>query len=167
MPLADAFLPEFDHEMDLLRRTLERVPEERFAWRPHPRARSLGELADHLARIPGWAGSMLENDSYDLAARKAGSVPEVSATTATMLAFFAANRRHARAAIAARSDDDLNRPWRLERDGQILETMPTVRALRVYLLDHVIHHRGQLAVYLRLLDIAVPGLYGPSADEPA
>lgn len=167
MPLADAFLPEFDHEMDLLRRALERLPGDRFAWRPHPRSRSLGELADHLARIPGWTGSMLDQDSYDLAAPKAGPAPEVPATPAGMLALFDANRQLARGAIAARSDDELNRPWRLERDGRVLQTMPKFRALRRYLLDHVIHHRGQLSVYLRLLDAPVPGLYGPSADEPA
>ncbi len=166
MPLADAFLPEFDHEMDLLRRTLERVPEEHLSWRPHPRSRSLGELADHLARIPGWTESMLAKDFHDLAAPQAPP-PEVPATRRAILERFDANRRQARAAIAARSDDDLGRPWRLERAGRVLRSMPTVGALRGYLLDHVIHHRAQLGIYLRLLDVAVPALYGPSADEPA
>ena len=164
--LADAFLPDFDHEMDLLRHALERVPAGHFAWRPHPRSRSLGELADHLARIPGWTASMLARDSYDLSGPKAGPHPEAPGTHAALLALFDGHRRDARAAIVGCSAEDLERPWRLERAGQVVRTMPTWRALRIYLLDHVIHHRGQLSVYLRLLDLPVPALYGASADEP-
>ena len=167
MTLADAFLTDFDHEMDLLRRTLERVPAEHLAWRPHPRSRSLGELADHLARTPGWTASILARDVYDLAARKARPAPALPATREALLDLFDAHRRDARALIASRSDEDLARPWRLERAGRVVRTMPTWRALRWSLLDHVIHHRGQLSVYLRLLEVPVPALYGPSADEDA
>ncbi len=163
MALADALLPELDHEMSLTRRTLERVPPERLDWRPHPKSRSVGELAHHLARIPGWVGAMLDEDAYDLAHRKEDAA---SPSLAETLALFDANVARARAAIAARNDDELSGAWRLERAGQVVRTMTRARVLRAFLLDHVIHHRGQLTVYLRLLDVPVPGLYGTSADEP-
>ena len=165
MVIAERFLEDFEDEMERLRLVLERAPADRFAWRPHPRARSLGELALHLAGIPGWAGSMLERDFYDLAhvdAPEGGAPPE----RADVLALLEKNRGRARAAIAGRSDAELRAPWRLERGGEVVHTWPRIRALRAYLIDHVIHHRGQLGVYLRLLDVPVPALYGPSADEP-
>ena len=164
MPLATDLLAEFDHEMANLRRALERIPDERWDWRPHEKSMTLGALAVHLARIPGWVGGMLEADSYDMAndGRGATGAP---ATRDEMLALFDANRARARAAIAARDDDALHAPWALKRDGAILRTMPKSAALRGFLLDHAIHHRGQLTVYLRLLDVPVPAFYGSSADE--
>ena len=170
MTMAETLLPDFDHEMSLLARTLERVPGDRLDFRPHPKSRSLGELAHHLARIPGWVGTMLEKESYDLLHRKDDAAAAASATPPPLeeiLALFETNRVRAREAIAARSDRELLGPWRLERGGTVLRTMTRARVLRTFLLDHVIHHRGQLSVYLRLLDVPVPGLYGPSADEPA
>jgi uncharacterized damage-inducible protein DinB len=169
MAIAETLLPDYDHEMDLLARALERVPADRLSFRPHPKSRSLGELAHHLARIPGWVGTMLEKESYDLLQRKDDAAAAASATPPLeeTLALFEANRARAREAIAARSDAELLGPWRLERGGAVVRTMTRARVLRAFLLDHVIHHRGQLSVYLRLLDVPVPGLYGPSADEPA
>ena len=166
MPLADAFLPEFDREMEGLRRMLERVPAERLDWRPHPDARTLGELADHLARIPGWVSGMLVDDGYDLAKNehRGSATPPVSSKD-ELLARFETNRARAREAIATRSDEELGEPWSLERQGQVLRTLPRSRVLRTFLLDHVIHHRGQLSVYLRLLDVPAPDLYGAGAGE--
>jgi uncharacterized damage-inducible protein DinB len=168
MTVAADLLPLFDHEMSGVRRVLERVPAERFDWRPHPKSFTVGELAIHLARIPGWVGGMLEQDHYDLAENaartKAATLP---ASTNEMLALFDANRAAARASIEARTDAELAQPWELRRAGAVLRTMPRAALLRAFLLDHVIHHRGQMTVYLRLLDVPVPGLYGPSADELA
>ena len=167
-PVVAGILRIFDPEMELLRRTLERVPERRLGWRPHAKARSIGELAVHLARIPGWVESMLVRDGYDLAGgadtghRKRRDEPT---TKEGMLALFDANRVRARAAIAARSDAELNQSWRLERSGEIVSKLTRAEALSIYVLDHAIHHRGQLTVYLRLLDVTVPALYGASSDE--
>jgi uncharacterized damage-inducible protein DinB len=165
---AAAFLRAFDDEMELLRRTLERVPVDRLGWRPHPRARTAGELADHLARIPGWVPGMLAHDGYDLAGdgdpRAPGPAPR---SRAELLARLEANRERARTAIAARSEVELAAPWVLTRDGVRRAGMTKHEALRRFVLDHVIHHRGQLTLYLRLLDAPVPALYGSSADERA
>jgi uncharacterized damage-inducible protein DinB len=167
---AERILAEFDVEMDRLRATLERIPAGRLDWRPHPRARSLGALALHLATIPAWVGSMLEADAYDLALAapsksEEGDSERDPAWKDAILALFEANLARARAAIAGRSDDELAAPWRLERSGTVRRTLPRSDVLRVFLLDHLIHHRGQLVVYLRMLDVPVPALYGDSADE--
>jgi uncharacterized damage-inducible protein DinB len=156
----------FDFERDRVRDALARVPGDRLDWRPHPRARSLGELVVHVARIPGWIDGLLDAASYDLSAGSAGE-PPVPAATEEILARFDANCARARQAIAARSDDELTASWRLERSGELVRALTRGEAVRVYLLDHWIHHRGQLVVYLRLLDVPVPALYGDSADEPA
>jgi len=166
--VAAGILRIFDPEMELLRRTLERVPERRLGWRPHPEARSIDELAVHLARIPGWVESMLVQDGYDLAGGAGeghGKRRDEPATKEGMLALFDANRVRARAAIAARSDAELNESWRLERSSEIILKLTRAEALSIYVLDHAIHHRGQLTVYLRLLDVPVPALYGSSSDE--
>ena len=165
MVIAERFLDDFEDEMERLRQVLERAPADHFAWRPHPRSRSLGELALHLARIPGWAGSMLERDAYDLAHEGAPQGRTPPPERADVLALLERNCARARVAIAGASDAELSAPWRLERGGEVVRTLPRVRALRTYLIDHVIHHRGQLGVYLRLLDAPVPALYGSSADE--
>lgn len=160
--VAETFLAGFDEEMDRVRDTLARAPAGRLDWRPHPRARSLGELLLHLARIPGWVGGMLDADSHDLARREAAqAVPPRE----EILALFDANRARARSAIAGRSDDALAAPWRLERSGEVLGVLPRRQVLRVFLLDHLIHHRGQLVTYLRMLDVPVPALYGTTADD--
>jgi uncharacterized damage-inducible protein DinB len=157
-------LAALDEEMDALRRVLERIPADRLAVKPHPRSMSVGDLAMHLARIPGWAPSMVEADGYDLA--KAQVQPVTAGTTKDdILAQFEANRALARSALAGANEAALAGPWSLRRGEVALATMPRARAVRRFVIDHVIHHRGQLTVHLRLLDAPVPGLYGPSADE--
>jgi uncharacterized damage-inducible protein DinB len=163
MPITDALLPEFDHEMGTTRRLLERVPEDRFPWMPHARSMSLGRLASHLAEIPGWVNGLLNERSFNI---RTGEYQPVSyASRAEILAAFDRNVAAARINLASKSDGELLAAWTLQRDGHDLFTVPKVGVVRSFLLNHMIHHRGQLSVYLRLNDVAVPAMYGPSADE--
>ncbi len=166
MSLAQALLPEFDHEMATSRRTLERVPMEKFSWKPHERSYSLGELANHLARIPGWIAPTLTRDSLDLAP-EAGQFrePPVAETRESLLAFFDARVAEGREALAGTSDEAFFQPWTLKTGEVEHLTMPRAAVLRSFILSHAIHHRAQLGVYLRLNDVPVPSTYGPSADE--
>ncbi len=166
MGLSDALLPEFDMEMANTRKTLERVPDGRFDWKPHPKSMAMGALATHLTNIPTWTNIAVEEDSLDMAPN---GVPMAGATpinsTAELLQTFDTNVAKARAAIAAATDQDLFKMWTLQRSGNTLMTLPKVAVLRGFVLNHNIHHRAQLGVYLRLNDIPVPSIYGPSADE--
>lgn len=166
MALSDALLPEFDMEMASTRKTLERVPAEKFDWKPHEKSMTMGGLATHLSNIPSWTNYSIDQDSLDLAP---GGVPLPNATlvtsTAELLQTFDDNVIKARAAIAGASDADLFKPWSLQRAGNTLMTLPKVAVLRGFVMSHNIHHRAQLGVYLRLNNIPVPSIYGPSADE--
>ena len=166
MPLKDILLPEFDMEMDNTRRTLERVPDGKFDWKPHDKSGTLGWLAGHVANIPHWAVMTMTQESLDLApvgaARPSQPKP---ATQKEVLDFFDKNRAEARAALAGGNDASFAKPWALLMGGKQLFSEPRSAVLRRMVFNHIIHHRGQLTVYLRLLDVAVPGLYGPSADE--
>jgi uncharacterized damage-inducible protein DinB len=166
MALSDALLPEFDHEMANTRKTLERVPDEKFGWKPHEKSGTMGWLANHLATLPTWTGYTLNQDSLDLAPT-GGSPPRPEPPTSReeLLKLFDKNAAEARATIAGASDADFFKPWSLLSGGATLFTMPKVAVLRGFVMNHLIHHRGQLSVYLRLNDIPVPALYGPSADE--
>jgi uncharacterized damage-inducible protein DinB len=166
MSIAESLLPEFDHEMDNTRRTLERVPEARFQWKPHPRSGTLGWLATHLAELPAWAINTIGEDSLDISPD--GQPPKLVQSAATLgkvLETFDTNRARARAAIPGASDAVLFQPWTLLSNGRIVFAMPRVAVLRGQIFNHLVHHRGQLTVYLRLNDVPVPDLYGPSADE--
>ena len=166
MALNEALLGEFDQEMASTRKTLERVPEDRFEWTPHQKSGSMVWLAGHLANIPSWATLTIERDDFDTApGGKAMDPPPTPATTADLLSMFDKNAGDARAAIAGASDEELGKPWSLLRDGETLMTLPKLAVLRSFVLNHLIHHRAQLGVYLRLNDIPVPSVYGPSADE--
>lgn len=166
MALRDALLGEFDQEMASTRKTLERVPEDRFAWTPHEKSGSMVWLAGHLANLPSWASLTIDQDEFDLApGGKSPEPPPPPTTTADLLDMFDKNAAAARAAIARATDEDLGRPWSLLQDGKTLMTVPKVAVLRSFVFNHMIHHRAQLGVYLRLNDIAVPSVYGPSADE--
>jgi uncharacterized damage-inducible protein DinB len=166
MRIADALLPEFDHEMANTRKTLERAPEEKWDWRPHAKSFTLKELANHLANIPGWIAGTFQGDSFDVA--PPGGEPykdPVAATRSELLAKFDANVKAGRAAMAAADNETYMRPWTMLVGGQPMFTMPKAAVLRTWVFNHSVHHRAQLAVYLRLNDIPVPALYGPSADE--
>lgn len=162
MALVDALLPEFDHEMTTTRRVLERVPDDRLAWKPHQKSMSLGQLATHLSSLPWWGQVTLEQSELDLE----GSPQQPEATSrAQLLEKFDGNVTATRAALAGRSDAEMMAPWALKRGGQTIFSMPKAAVLRSFMLSHLVHHRGQLSVYLRLLDVPVPSIYGPSADE--
>ena len=165
MPLVDALLPEFDHEMTTTRKALERVPEDRFEWKPHAKSISLGSLAAHLANIPTWGTETLTKSEIDLPAvqQPASALPSKT----ELIAAFDRNVAAARAAMTGKTDAELLAIWSLKRGGKTLFSMPKTAVLRSFVLSHIIHHRAQLGVYLRLLDVPVPATYGPTADEPA
>ncbi|MGA3098385.1 MAG: DinB family protein [Bryobacteraceae bacterium] len=168
MSIADALLPEFDHEMANTRKMLERIPQEKWNWKPHPKSSTTRELATHIATTPAWMVDTIEKDSFDFA--PVGGQPHhppVFATKEEALAEFDKGVAGARAALAAAEDDHLMKNWALLAGGQVIFSMPRVACIRSFVMNHGVHHRGQLSVYLRLCDVAVPGMYGPSADETA
>jgi uncharacterized damage-inducible protein DinB len=149
--------------MATTRRTLERVPEDKMDWRPHQKSMTMGRLACHIAEIPGFASSAARADSMDLAK---GEYKEIQATgRQQLLEAFDQTVAEARSAIANIGDAELMKPWSLRRGEITLLRMPKAAVIRTLTMNHLIHHRGQLSVYLRLTDTAVPSIYGPSADE--
>lgn len=163
MPMIDALLPEYDHEMATTRKLLERVPDDRLAWRPHERSMSLGRLAMHVAELPLWVEMALEHDGFDM---EPGSyVPRSASSRQELLAAFDKAVKGARALIAGRSDAEMLAPWTLRQAGEAVFTLPKSGVIRSWVLNHMVHHRGQLSVYLRLNDVPLPSIYGPSADE--
>jgi uncharacterized damage-inducible protein DinB len=166
MSLSASLLPELDQEMAHTRKALERVPAEKFSWRPHDRSYSFMELANHLARLPGWGAQTIGSESLDLDP-DAGEFqpPPPAETPGGVLDAFDQSVAGFRRALEGATDEDLMRPWTLLHGGKELFTMPKVGVLRGMILNHIVHHRGQLTVYLRLNDLPVPAIYGPSADE--
>jgi uncharacterized damage-inducible protein DinB len=160
MSIADSLLPEFDQEMAATRRVIERVPDADPSWKPHPRSFSIAHLAQLLAWMPGWIGQALSSTELDLAAGGGYS----NESTARLLEMFDDNVRTARDAIAAAEDQDFAVPWSLKMNGQVLFTLPRGAVVRQH-ISHLSHHRGQMTVYLRMLDVPVPSIYGPTADE--
>jgi uncharacterized damage-inducible protein DinB len=166
MSFAQTLLPEFDKEMDGVRKTLERVPEEKFEWRPHAKSGTMGWLAAHLATLPTMAVRAINQESHEIApGGKPPAGPPKLKTTREVLDTFDKNRAAARAAIAGASDEHLSKLWTLSFMGRTIVTLPRAAVLRAMLMNHMIHHRAQLGLYLRLNDVPVPALYGPSADE--
>jgi uncharacterized damage-inducible protein DinB len=165
MGLSDALLPEFDHEMANTRKTLERVPDGKFDWKPHQKSFAMGGLASHLATLPGWANVTIDMDEFDMAPAGEPLRAEQLNSQAEVLETFDRNVAKARAAIAGARDEHLFKSWTLLSGGNKILTLPRVAVLRSFVMNHIIHHRAQLGVYLRLNDIPVPSIYGPSADE--
>ena len=165
MAVKDALLPEFDHEMGTTRRLLERVPQADLAWKPHAKSFSLGQLASHVANIPHWVDATLDFTVFDLATIGDDARPAQPTEVAPILAAFDANVKKARAKIDAQPDPAFFAPWTLKQDGHEVFTMPKVAVLRSFIMNHLIHHRGQMTVYLRLRDVPLPAIYGPTADE--
>jgi uncharacterized damage-inducible protein DinB len=160
--LIDPILMEFDREASTTRKLLERMPDDRLAWKPHPKSMTLQELAWHLATIPAWVSAGVLLDGADLATR--AKVPAPS-TMAAIVEGFAANCAAAKGAMNQLDDTKLMASWKLSAGGIPILEMPRAAFLRSILLSHSVHHRGQLSVYLRLLDVPVPPIYGPTADE--
>lgn len=166
MPIASLLLPEFDAEIASTRRLLERVPEGRSDWKPHAKSMTLGRLATHVTELPGWLASTFELDQLDIAPPGAPPYnPKTLTTTAELLAALDANAAKGRAALAAAQDADFTKPWTFLMGGKTLWTKPKFDVYRGFGMNHLVHHRAQLTVYLRLLDVKIPGMYGPSADE--
>jgi uncharacterized damage-inducible protein DinB len=168
MGMSQALLPEFDHEMQNTRKVLERVPEGKPDYRPHPKSMAMARLAAHVAEIPRWAGMTLSTESLDInPPGQPPRTPSMMTSRQELLAGFDRVVAESRAAIAGASDAELVKPWTLLAGGRTVLTMPKAAVLRSFVLSHLIHHRAQLGVYLRLNDVAVPSIYGPSADEGA
>lgn len=168
MRISETLLPEFDLEMANTRKTLERVPDDKFDWTPHQKSMTMGNLATHLANIPTWAIRALKHDSIDIA--PVGEAPprvEPARSTREVLERFDQAVKDARAAISETENEEMTQHWSLLSGGKTVMTLPRVAVLRGFVMNHTIHHRAQLGVYLRLNDIAVPSIYGPSADEGA
>ena len=166
MKISESMLPEFDQEMANTRKVLERVPAAKFSWKPHAKSFEFGALAAHVANMPDWAGLTMQTESFDYA--PPGAPPYETPKFASideLLAAFDKSVAQGRAAIAAADDSAFFAPWTLMAGGKTVMTMPRIAVIRTFVLNHTIHHRAQLSVYLRLNDIPVPALYGPTADE--
>src|SRR4051812_10773777 len=165
MAMKDALLPEFDHEMRTTRRVLERVPDADLTWKPHEKSFSIGQLAAHLANIPTWIGITCDLSVFDLATLGDDARPKEPPSTVQLLRRFDENVTRARQKLVDQTDSALMSTWTLKQAGQEFFTMPKAAVLRSFVMNHSIHHRGQLSVYLRLRNVPVPSIYGPTADE--
>ena len=161
--IIDPILAELAHEMATTRRLLERAPDDKFGWKPHEKSMTLSRLATHIAEIPGWAGSIVDKPGFDIGG---DYKPQVAASTTEVLAMFDKGVTQATQALKPLSNETLMEAWRLTKQGQLIMEMPRVGVVRTLLLNHLIHHRGQLSVYLRLLNVPLPSIYGPTADTP-
>lgn len=165
MAISESILPEFDRETATTRRLLERVPEDKAAWTPHVKSMSLGQLAMHIANLPRWASIALERTEFDTNppdGARATSPPFTS--TLHLLETYDANVAAARALLVRTTDAEFMVQWTWRNGGKTMFSMPRVAVLRSFVLNHAVHHRGQLSVYLRLLDVPIPNIYGPTAD---
>lgn len=162
MAMIDALLPEFDHEMSVTRKLLERVPEDRSDWKPHAKSMSLGQLAQHVATLPMWGVVTMNEKEFDLGATPPNAPIQ---TRAELLSTFDRLVSETRGALTSKTDAELLMPWTLKKDGHTIFSMPKTSVWRSFVMSHLVHHRGQLSVYLRLNDVPVPSIYGPSADE--
>ena len=164
--IVEALLAEFDREMASTRKSLARVPWDRFDWKPHPKSMTLGRLATLLAEIPAWVPATLERESLDLAPPGDRPFqPAFVSSSREVLELFDRNVEVARLALAKATEEGFGQPWSLLSGGKTIFTLPRLEVLRSLVLNHSVHHRAQLGVYLRLNDLPVPAIYGPSADE--
>lgn len=165
MPLVDALLPEFDHETALTRRLLERLPDDRLDYRPHAKSATLRGLATHLGQLGVWGKLTITEPGVDLETMGHLAEADLPPSRAALLDAFDQKMAGARAALAGRTDAELAAAWTLRRGNRTFFTMPKASCWRTFVMNHLIHHRGQLTVYLRELDVPLPSIYGPSADE--
>jgi uncharacterized damage-inducible protein DinB len=162
MTLKDTLLAEFDHEMGVTRRLLDRLPEHQFCWRPHEKSRALGALATHLGNIPNWGQTILNDATFDL--ERAPRDLEARASRADVLALFDDATTRTRS-LMDRPDAEYLAKWSLRRGEQTMFVLPRIAAFRSFVINHTVHHRGQLSVYLRMTGVPLPPVYGPTADE--
>ena len=164
MNMIDPLLMEFDREASTTRKVLERVPEGKLDWAPHPKSYTLSKLATHVARLPEWTRALLA-DRFDFAATALDPLREVPPTTAGLVALHDKTVAEAKGVLAQLDDAKAMGDWSLVAGAKTLFTIPRIAVVRSFILNHTIHHRGQLTVYLRLLDVPLPPVYGPTADE--
>ena len=162
MPFSETLLPEFDEEMKNTRRLLECVPDGKFDYQPHSKSMTLGRLATHVAELPSWTTYTLDQEVLDL---QPDFKPALATSRAELLQIFDKGAAEAREKIAAATDEDWRKIWTFKYAGKTIMSMPRSVVMRSTIMNHLIHHRAQLGVYLRLNDVALPGMYGPSADE--
>lgn len=163
MSFEKALVPEFDEEMKNTRKILERVPEDKLDYTPHEKSMSLGRLASHVAELPGWTVNVIDKEVLDM--RSGEFKPFAAKSRKELLDTFDKSVAEARSRIENVSEADLQKTWTFKFDGNPVFSMPRVTVLRTTMLNHLIHHRAQLGVYLRLNNVEIPGMYGPSADE--
>jgi len=163
MAYKDALITELKSESALTQKMLERVPLAKSEWKPHEKSFSLGRLATHVAEIPHWISRIITIDDWDFAAQ--GFSRQVAKSTDELMDIFHAKLNQAIAHLETMGDNDFDKVWVVRNGDQMRRELPKKIAIRSWGFSHVIHHRGQLSVYLRLLDVPVPGMYGPSADE--
>jgi uncharacterized damage-inducible protein DinB len=166
MTIGQSMLPEFEMEMAGTRKVLERIPDDKLKWKIHDKSNTIGWVANHLADLPAWVDMAISTDALDVepVAGQPYQSPKET-TSAAILALFDKNVARAKSLIETVEDAKLHEPWSLLKQGETLMTMPRLAVLRTWVINHTIHHRGHLCVYLRMNDIPVPGLYGPSADD--
>ena len=162
MTFSEMLLPEFDEEMKNTRKMLERVPDGKFDYKPHPKSMSLGQLATHVAEMPSWTTNTLDQEVLEMGA---DFKPHVASTRDELLQMFDKGVADARQKIAAASDEQWGKIWTFKYAGKTIMSMPRSAVMRGVIMNHIIHHRAQLGVFLRLNDVEIPGMYGPSADE--
>jgi uncharacterized damage-inducible protein DinB len=163
MSLSEAFISEINQEAKATRRLLEVVPEDKLGWKPHDKSMTLARLAGHVAENAGWAETMMASEVLDFATMD--HVPFEPKTKAELLATFDEALASCGKALQGKSDEELAVVWTMRNGETVLGAMPRHVAIRTWVLSHNVHHRGQLTVYLRLLDVPLPGIYGPSADD--
>ena len=162
MTIPELLLLEFDEEMPGIRKILERVPETNFSWKTHEKSMTLGRLASHIAELPARCATIITTEIY---VRQPGTAPFLASSSAELVSRFDTTSSEARTALAALSEDQLSVIWSLKMGDRTMASMPRVMAIRRVFMNHLIHHRAQLGVFLRLLDVPIPGMYGPSADD--
>jgi uncharacterized damage-inducible protein DinB len=165
MPIKDLLLPEYDNEIVTTRHVLERYPDDRAEWKPHPKSFAMGHLAQLVARLPGWTALMMTQTELDIAPKDGPTMKYTFEKRETLLAEFDKNAAAGRKALEEAKDEDFDVPWTLKSGGHPISTMSRYQMLRSGVLNHLVHHRAQLGVYLRLVDVPVPVMYGPTADE--
>jgi uncharacterized damage-inducible protein DinB len=165
LPLSALLLPEFDAEIATTRKVLERVPDDRIEWKPHEKAFPMGHLAQLVAMIPGWTTFVITKNEFDIAPKEGPTTVYEFQPVSKILALFEKSVADARPLIASVTDEELQQPWTLKAQGQSVSTMSRYMTLRTFMLNHLVHHRAQLGVYLRLTEQKVPQMYGPTADE--
>ncbi|HSP34954.1 MAG TPA: DinB family protein [Thermoanaerobaculia bacterium] len=163
MTIAQSLLAEFDKEMATTRKLLERVPESKAAWKPHEKSMPLGKLAIHVASLPNWIGRIEQFDVFDPATQKIATTDFT--TAAALVEYFDRNVAAAREALGKLDDAKIAKTFTFNRAGKTMFALPRAAAIRTLAMNHHIHHRGQLSVYLRLNDVPLPSMYGPTADE--